>query len=84
MIEEVDLQNVVVAVEGEERAFHFDRFDNLTRIFDCSSWAVVVEEDREADSVLRNPLELGYSDGKRFEGRDCILHSIGGSVDLRV
>ena len=83
-MEEVDLQNVVVAVEGEERAF-LDCFDNLTRkVFDCSSLAVVVEGDREAGSVPNNPLEPGYSDGKRFEGRDCILHSIEGWADLHV
>ena len=77
---EVDLQQngVVVAVEGEERAFHFEWFDNLTRkIFDCSSLAaVVVEEDHEEGSVPSNLLEPGYSDAKRFEGRDYIPHSI--------
>ena len=74
-----------MVVEGEERAFHFDRFDNLTRkVFDCSSLAVVVEEDHEEGSVLSNPLELDYSDATSSEGMDCSRHSIEDWEGLRV
>jgi hypothetical protein len=84
LIGEVDLQNaVVVAVEEEELAFHFDWFDNLTRkVVDWPSFEVVVEGDREERNV-HNPLEPGYSDAKSFEGRYYIPHSIEGWEALR-